>query len=84
MEEAKRMLGNKVIYAGDQYDALDDADALLLVTEWSEFKFPNFNIIRKLMKAPVVFDGRNIYDGKEMQNNGFTYFGIGVKTAEPI
>jgi len=81
MHEAKRILGDQIDYADDQYDALIDADCLLLVTEWPEFKFPNFKIIRKLLKSPVVFDGRNIYEIAEMKRNGFSYFCIGVNTS---
>lgn len=77
MKEAKRILGDKIIYAKDQYDALIDADALLIITEWSEFKFPNFRVIKKLLKKPAVFDGRNIYDVEEMKEEGFDYFSIG-------
>ncbi|MBN1765785.1 MAG: hypothetical protein JW860_11045, partial [Sedimentisphaerales bacterium] len=75
--EAKHHLGGSIIYAEDQYEALIDADCLALVTEWPEFKFPNFNIIKKLMTRPVIFDGRNIYDVNEMHRLGFEYFGIG-------
>ena len=82
MPEAKRILGDKIYYAPDQYDALIDADCLMLVTEWPEFKFPNFNIIRKLLKDLVVFDGRNIYDISEMKRKGFTYYCIGVDTTK--
>ncbi|HNX44050.1 MAG TPA: UDP-glucose/GDP-mannose dehydrogenase family protein [Bacteroidales bacterium] len=78
--EAKHHLGDSIIYADEQYDALVDADCLALVTEWPEFKFPNFRIIRKLLNFPVVFDGRNIYDKDEMKRNGFEYFCIGVNT----
>ncbi len=78
MHEAKRILGDTIYYAPDQYDALIDADCLMLVTEWSEFKFPNFNIIKKLLKNLLVFDGRNIYDVAEMKRKGFTYYCIGV------
>lgn len=80
MHEAKRILGDTIYYAPDQYDTLIDADCLMLVTEWSEFKFPNFNIIRKLLKNLLVFDGRNIYDVAEMKRKGFTYYCIGVNT----
>jgi UDPglucose 6-dehydrogenase len=80
MHEAKRILGDKIEYAEDQYDALIDADCLVLATEWPEFKFPNFNIIRKLLKTPVVFDGRNIYDREEIKRKGFDYFCIGIDT----
>ena len=79
-QEAKRILGDRIIYARDQYDALVDADCLLLVTEWPEFKFPDFNIIKKLLKTPVVFDGRNIYEQAEMKRKGFTYYCIGIST----
>jgi len=81
MHEAERILGNTIYYAPDQYDTLIDADCLMLVTEWPEFKFPNFNIIRKLLKDPVVFDGRNIYEIAEMKRKGFSYYCIGVDTS---
>ncbi|MCX6258010.1 MAG: UDP-glucose/GDP-mannose dehydrogenase family protein [Bacteroidia bacterium] len=80
MQEAKRILGTSIEYARDQYDALVDADCLLLITEWSEFKFPNFDIIRKLLKEPTIFDGRNIYDFMEMKRREFNYFCIGINT----
>jgi UDPglucose 6-dehydrogenase len=78
MHEAKRILGDKVEFVGEQYEALIDADALFLVTEWPEFKFPNFKVMKKLMSGSVIFDGRNIYDQYEMSKEGFDYFGIGV------
>lgn len=81
MHEAKRILGDSIEFVEDQYEALIDADCMTMVTEWPEFKFPNFNIIRKLLKQPVVFDGRNIYDAAEMKRKGFEYFCIGVDTA---
>jgi UDPglucose 6-dehydrogenase len=80
MDEAKRILDGKIAYAEDQYDALIDADCLVLVTEWPEFRFPNFNVIRKLLKTPLIFDGRNIYDRAEMKSKGFEYFCIGIDT----
>ncbi len=80
MHEAKRIFDNTIEFAKDQYDALVDADALLIITEWSEFKFPNYRVIKKLLKKPAIFDGRNIYDAKEMKEEGFDYFCIGVKT----
>ncbi|MCK9290918.1 MAG: UDP-glucose/GDP-mannose dehydrogenase family protein [Bacteroidales bacterium] len=82
MEEGKRIFNDKIEFAIDQYDALVDADALVIVTEWSEFKFPNFRVIRKLLKKPAIFDGRNIYDPKEMKNEGFDYFGIGITNSK--
>jgi len=80
MKEASHTLGETILYADDQYEALIDADCLLLVTEWSEFKFPNLKIMRKLLNQPVIFDGRNIYDAAEMKRNGFTYYCIGIDT----
>jgi UDPglucose 6-dehydrogenase len=82
MAEAKRILGDTITYAEDQYGALIDADCLVLITEWAEFKFPNFNVIRKLLKTPVIFDGRNIYDRAEMKHKGFDYFCIGIDTTK--
>jgi len=78
MNEAKRIIGGKVVYATDQYDALQDVDGLFLITEWPEFKFPNLKKIKSLMKNPVIFDGRNVYDVAEMNELGFDYFGIGT------
>lgn len=80
MEEAKKHhLGDSVIYAKDIYDATLDADAILMVTEWNEFRLPTWEVIKKTMKKPVVFDGRNIYNKEEMNEIGFDYFGIGIK-----
>ena len=75
--EAKRILGNRIEYTENPYDALDRADCLLLVTEWPEFRYPDFDFIHKLLKQPVIFDGRNIYNPKTIENMGFTYFCIG-------
>ena len=82
MKEAKHMLGESITFSEDQYEALIDADCLLLITEWPEFKFPNFKIIRKLLNKPVVFDGRNIYEIAEMKRQGFDYFCIGIDTSK--
>ena len=82
MKEAKHTLGESITYVEEQYDALIDADCLMLVTEWPEFKFPNFKIVRKLLNQPVIFDGRNIYDAAEMKRNEFSYFCIGVDTSK--
>jgi len=79
MNEAKRKLGNKIEYAKDMYDTLIDADSLLLITEWPEFRFPNFNVIKKLMRKHVIFDGRNIFDAKELEALEFEYFCIGIR-----
>ncbi|MCB9015488.1 MAG: UDP-glucose/GDP-mannose dehydrogenase family protein [Lentimicrobiaceae bacterium] len=80
MEETKRRIGNSIEYCKDQYETAMDADAILLLTEWTEFRFPNWNVIKKLVKKPVVFDGRNIYDRGELQGMQFDYFCIGVNT----
>ncbi len=77
MEEMKKRIGNSVRYFNNNYDALKGSEALLLVTEWNEFRRPNFDRIKSLMKTPVVFDGRNIYDPKIMREKGFVYYGIG-------
>ena len=82
MEEAKHHFGDTISYFDDQYEALINADCVAILTEWPEFKFPNFKIINKLLNCPAVFDGRNIYDQKEMTHNGFNYFCIGVNSSE--
>lgn len=77
MDEAKRRLGNKIEYAEDAYDALVDAHALLMVTEWKEFRMPSWKVIKKLLKYPLVIDGRNIYERQQLEELGFTYINIG-------
>lgn len=77
MEEAQRRIGDAVYYAKDMYDAILDADALMLVTEWKEFRMPTWSVIKKAMKQYVVLDGRNIYDNKELEELGFIYHCIG-------
>ncbi len=79
MEESERKIGNIITYAKDKDEALIDADALLLVTEWNEFKVLNYKVMNKLMAEKVIFDGRNIYNSDEVTENGFKYFGIGRK-----
>lgn len=80
MHEAKKVLGETITYSKDPYDTLIDADALMIATEWPEFRSPNFNVMAKLLRNKVVFDGRNIYDLEEMKELGFTYFCIGINT----
>ena len=77
IEAAKRRLGDAVFYARDMYDAVLDADALLLVTEWKEFRLPAWGVIKKTMNRPVIFDGRNIYDPEELDEQGIVYHCIG-------
>ncbi|MBN1117503.1 MAG: UDP-glucose/GDP-mannose dehydrogenase family protein [Bacteroidales bacterium] len=81
MEETKRRIGDKIEYVSEMYEAAVDADALALVTEWSEFRIPNYKVLSKLLVNKVVFDGRNIYDPIEMKENNFIYYGIGRKMA---
>ncbi|GHT30092.1 UDP-glucose 6-dehydrogenase [Bacteroidia bacterium] len=77
MDEAKRRFDDKLYYAKDIYDATVDADAIILVTEWKEFRLPSWTAIKKLMNIPLVLDGRNIYDIAELEENGFIYHRIG-------
>ncbi len=77
MEEAHRILGDDIKYAKDKYEALIDADALLMVTEWKEFRMPSWETMRKLMREPAIFDGRNIYDREELDAEGIAYYCIG-------
>jgi UDPglucose 6-dehydrogenase len=79
MEETRKITGDKVEFGRDLYDVMIDASALILVTEWSELRIPNFKLLSRIMKEKVIFDGRNIYDPVEAAENGFTYFGIGRK-----
>jgi UDPglucose 6-dehydrogenase len=73
----RALLGEAVYFARDPYDALIGAEALLLITEWNEFRTPDWPRIKQLLKSPVVFDGRNIYNPKRLRTHGFTYFGVG-------
>ena len=77
MQETRRRIGDTVYYAKDMYDAVSDADALLLITEWKQFRLPSWSKVRKAMKGNAIFDGRNIYDRDELEELGFTYTCIG-------
>jgi UDPglucose 6-dehydrogenase len=77
MEECERRIGNVVVYATDMYDAALNADALLLITEWKQFRLPSWGVLKKTMNKPLLIDGRNIYDKKEMEELGFIYHCIG-------
>ena len=77
MQECKRRIGDTIYYACDMYDAVLDADVLMLVTEWKEFRLPSWAVIKKTMSRQIVLDGRNIYDKKEMEELGFIYHCIG-------
>ncbi|MGB2870008.1 MAG: UDP-glucose/GDP-mannose dehydrogenase family protein [Bacteroidota bacterium] len=77
VNRARTIFDGKVEFHESNYEALKGAEALLIVTEWNEFRRPDFDKMKKLMKTPVIFDGRNIYDPKEMKERGFVYYGIG-------
>jgi UDPglucose 6-dehydrogenase len=77
MDEAKNVFGDKIEYSTDIYDAANNAEAIILVTEWKEFRLPNWNVLSKIMKKHIVLDGRNIYNTDELANNGFMYSCIG-------
>jgi UDPglucose 6-dehydrogenase len=80
---ARKVFGDKIEYGKKQYDVLDGADALIIVTEWNEFRRPDFDRMKKAMARPLIFDGRNIYDAKRIAALGFEYFGIGVRGPAP-
>lgn len=77
MENVQKEIGDKITYADNQYDALENADALLIATEWNEFRTPDFNKIRSLLKNPAIFDGRNLFELYQMEENGFHYESVG-------
>lgn len=77
MEECRNRIGDSIEYAQQMYDALTDADAMIVVTEWQEFKVPKFTFIEKALKEKVIFDGRNIYSPEQMKEFGYIYYGIG-------
>ena len=74
---ARFVLGDSVTYVRRSYDALQGADALVIVTEWNEFREPDFGRMRSLMRQPVIFDGRNLFTQDQMKAEGFTYYSIG-------
>jgi UDPglucose 6-dehydrogenase len=76
-EQAKKALGNSIEYAGNMYDAVEGADALLLLTEWKQFQRPSWQRVKSAMRGHVVFDGRNIYDPERLRAEGFEYYGMG-------
>jgi UDPglucose 6-dehydrogenase len=80
MEAAKYYLQDTITYAENDYAALENADALLIVTEWNEFRNPDFNRVKEHLKSPLIFDGRNIYAPEKMRERGYTYYSIGRQT----
>ena len=77
VDNMKTVFGDRIQYAGDQYEALIESDALLILTEWSVFRTPSFKVIKELLKEPIIYDGRNLYDTHLMQEHGFIYESIG-------
>ena len=77
MDECRRRIGNRVAYARDMYDAVVDADALALLTEWKQFRLPSWGVVSRTMRGNVIVDGRNIYDEAELSEEGFIYHCIG-------
>lgn len=80
MPNVKRLLGDRITFAADEYDALKGADALLIATEWAEFRTPDLKRVGELLKEKLIFDGRNLYDLEHMRDNGFTYVSVGRRT----
>ena len=74
---AKGIFGDRITYSGSNYDAVKGADGLGIVTEWNEFRRPDFARLKTLMRAPVIFDGRNLFTPDQMKQHGFTYYSIG-------
>ncbi|MFC2097830.1 UDP-glucose dehydrogenase family protein, partial [Bacteroidota bacterium] len=79
LTEAKRRLGNKIEFCNESYETIHEADALIIMTEWPEFRHPNFRIMQKLLTNKLIFDGRNIFDREDMEEYGFEYYSIGRK-----
>jgi UDPglucose 6-dehydrogenase len=77
MDNARRVFGDRVSFVQNPYSAADGADALFLVTEWNEFRQPDFARIKGAMQHPVLFDGRNVWNAKKLRELGFTYYGVG-------
>jgi UDPglucose 6-dehydrogenase len=77
MQECRRRIGDSIVYCKDMYDAVLEADALLLLTEWKEFRLPSWAVIKKAMRHALVIDGRNIFDAEDLDENGFEYHCIG-------
>jgi UDPglucose 6-dehydrogenase len=77
MDVARSLLGDDISYAPDAYSVLKGSDALVILTEWNEFRSPAWDKMRSLLKAPVIFDGRNLYQPQDMKDQGFSYYSIG-------
>ena len=77
MKEARRRYGDRIEYGSNNYEVAEGADAVLILTEWNEFRSPDFPRLKELLRQPVLFDGRNLYDPAAMQRHGFVYYSIG-------
>ncbi len=84
MDNAKPLVPDAVVFSHSAYEAAEGADAIVLVTEWNEFKFLNLERLRRLMRRPLIFDGRNLYEPERMRRLGFEYYSIGRKPALPL
>ena len=83
LENIRRHYGERLVYCDKPYGALEDADALAIATEWNEFRNPDFEVMRRLLRTPVIFDGRNLYEPDQMSQLGFTYYCIGRPSHQP-
>jgi UDPglucose 6-dehydrogenase len=77
LDAARREFGDRVTYCEHNYDAVEGADALVIVTEWRQYRVPDFERLRSLLRSPVIIDGRNLFDPARMRSHGFIYFSIG-------
>ena len=80
MDNVRKIYGDKIVFSPTPYDALEGADVLAIVTEWNEFRNPDFNTVLEKLRSPVIFDGRNLFDPEKMQERGFHYSGIGLES----
>ena len=83
MENTKRIFGERITYAASARETLTNADALLIATEWNEFRKPDFTLVKNALNEPIIFDGRNLYELHTMENAGFEYHSIGRRTITP-
>ena len=77
LNNVRRLYGERLVYCDQPYETLQGADALAIVTEWNDFRNPNFAVMRRLLARPIIFDGRNLYDEEQVTRAGFTYYYIG-------
>jgi UDPglucose 6-dehydrogenase len=82
LANVRQLYGDRLVYCDRPYGALEGADGLAIVTEWQEFRRPDFEVMRRLMRQPVIFDGRNLYEPKTIHAAGFTYYAIGRNTSD--